>query len=143
MDKKRLETYMDESKRVLNNAVGFAHHTLAIAAGMAALRIRWLETALEYAISIIQQWHDIGMGEQAAGNGGSEAWKIYRERAPEMKPLLEALPKKGSELSISPDEWKRKVKSLFLDLWSNAVGTDTYDKDKWIELQNLLDRVMR
>ncbi len=43
MEKKQLKEYMDTNKKVLNKAVGFDHHTLAIAAMAASLRIKELE----------------------------------------------------------------------------------------------------
>lgn len=102
MEKPQLEEYMNANKDVLNEAVGFEHHTLAIAAGMAAMRIRWLEAALEEAISLIKQWHDKwhNKGEQAVGNEVSEAWKVYCEHSPKMKQLIEALTRNPSDVGM-------------------------------------------
>jgi len=46
LNKKRLEEYMEESRKVLSEAVGFDYHTLAIAAHAVVVRIKKLEKEL-------------------------------------------------------------------------------------------------
>jgi len=51
LNKKQLEECVEKSRVVLNKAVGFDHHTLAIAALSASIRIKKLEKELESKIS--------------------------------------------------------------------------------------------
>jgi hypothetical protein len=60
----------------------------------AALRVA--REALDSAVDTIRTWHD--MAERGVGNEGSEAWKIYYEHAPEMKPIRQAITKINSIL---------------------------------------------
>jgi len=46
-----------------------------------------LRAALVLAVELIRQWHCMGMAKECS----KVAWELYRDNAPEMRPILEAL----------------------------------------------------
>ena len=41
------------------------------------------------------------------------------------------------------DETQERLRKLFLTLWDKAVGTETYNKKEWTELNHLIEKATR
>lgn len=51
------------------------------------VKIKKLEAALKHSINLIKQWHCMGMPEEQA----EKTWELYKNNAPEMKDIEQAL----------------------------------------------------
>lgn len=84
MSEHDLDDAGDEFQRLFGYAM-----ELSLALTAEAKQAERLRQALVHSVSLIQEWHNIGMSPKVA----SDTWDIYWRNAPELKPIRAAMEK--------------------------------------------------